>query len=162
MSPTTGTPRPARSEARRAARLAAVQALYQMELAGTGVAAVVREFHEHRLGQSSELGPFEHADGGWFARIVEGVVAEQALLDRQIGERLAEGWRLTRLDPIVRGALRCGAYELLREPEVPVAVVIDEYVRVVRAYHDGPEGGFVNGLLDRLGRESGALELRVP
>lgn len=155
------TPKPPRSEARRAARLAAVQALYQMELTGGGAAAVVREFREHRLGETSELGPFEHADEAWFERIVEGVVAEQFLIDRSIADRLADGWKLDRLDPVVRGALRCGAFELLREPSVPVAVAIDEYVRVVRAYHDGPEGGFVNGLLDRLARETGAMELRA-
>jgi transcription antitermination protein NusB len=152
--------KPSRAEARRAARLAAVQALYQMEQTGAGVNAVVREFCDHRLGETSELGPFEHADAGWFARVVEGVVAEQGLIDSQVASRLADGWKLDRLDPIVRGALRCGTFELLREPGVPVAVAIDEYVRVVRAYHDGPEGGFVNGLLDRLARESGAGDLR--
>jgi N utilization substance protein B len=156
----SATAKPSKAEMRRAARLAAVQALYQMEITGVKVAAVVREFREHRLGETTELGPFEHADEAWFERLVEGVVGEWRAFDEQIVTRLASGWKMDRLDPIVRACLRCGAYELLREPEVPVAVVIDEYVRVVRAYHDGPEGGFVNGLLDRLARETGAAQLR--
>jgi transcription antitermination protein NusB len=159
----------ARATARRAARLAAVQALYQMDMTGQGVEGAVREYLDHRLidpvpgpaGETADdLGPLGEADEAFFAALVRGVVAEQAAVDGEIVKRLQEGWRLTRLDSIVRAILRAGTYELLRRPDVPVPVVIDEYVGLVGAFFDGPESGFVNGLLDRLARETGAQALR--
>lgn len=148
--------------ARRGARLAAVQALYQMEMSGGGVTATVREYIDHRLGEDSETGPLETADADYFAKIVEGVVAEQAIIDASIKSRLAKGWRLDRIDSIVRAAIRAGTYELLRQSDVPIAVVLDEYVGIVNAFFDGPEGGFANALLDRLARETNASALREP
>lgn len=148
------------TDARRGARLAAVQALYQMEVSGGGVRAIVREFLDHRLGEDSEIGPLEVADADFFRAIVEGVVDEQALIDASIKARLAKGWRLNRIDSIVRAAVRAATWELLRRADVPVAVVIDEYVGIVNAFFEGPEGGFTNGLLDRLARELKANDLR--
>jgi N utilization substance protein B len=148
------------TDARRGARLAAVQALYQMEMSGGGVTSTVREYLDFRLGEDSETGPLETADADFFRSVVEGVVAEQALIDASIKTRLAEGWRLERIDSIVRAAVRAATYELLRRGDVPVAVVIDEYVGIVNAFFDGPEGGFANGLLDRLARELNANDLR--
>ncbi|GIU65896.1 N utilization substance protein B [Candidatus Phycosocius spiralis] len=148
------------SDARRGARLAAVQALYQMEMSGGGVTSTVLEYLNFRLGEDSEVGPLETADADFFRCVVEGVVAEQALIDASIKERLAEGWRLERIDSIVRAAVRAATYELLRRVDVPVAVVIDEYVGIVNAFFDGPESGFTNGLLDRLARELNANDLR--
>ena len=148
------------TQARRGARLAAVQALYQMEISGGGVTAIVQEYLDHRLGEDSETGPLESADGDMFRKIVEGVVAEQALIDATITVRLAKGWRLERIDSIVRAAVRAATYELLRRGDVPIAVVLDEYVGIVNAFFDGPEGGFTNALLDRLARETKAAELR--
>ena len=148
------------TDARRGARLAAVQALYQMEMSGGGVTSTVREYLDFRLGEDSETGPLETADADFFRSVVEGVVAEQALIDASIKARLAEGWRLERIDSIVRAAVRAATYELLRRGDVPVAVVIDEYVGIVNAFFDGPEGGFANGLLDRLARELNANDLR--
>jgi N utilization substance protein B len=154
--PTTQT------DARRGARLAAVQALYQMEMSGSGVVSTVREYLDHRLGEDSETGPLETADAPFFKTVVEGVVAEQALIDAAIKARLAKGWRLDRIDSIVRAAVRAATFELLRLEDVPVAVVIDEYVGIVNAFFEGPEGGFANGLLDRLARELNANALRQP
>jgi N utilization substance protein B len=148
------------TDARRGARLAAVQALYQMEMSGGGVTSTVREYLDFRLGEDSETGPLETADADFFRSVVEGVVGEQALIDASIKARLAQGWRLERIDSIVRAAVRAATYELLRRGDVPVAVVIDEYVGIVNAFFDGPEGGFANGLLDRLARELNANDLR--
>jgi transcription antitermination protein NusB len=148
------------TDARRGARLAAVQALYQMEMSGGGVTATVREYLDHRLGEDSETGPLETADVDFFRQIVEGVVAEQTLIDASIKGRLAKGWRLERIDSIVRASARAATYELLRRTDVPVAVVLDEYVGIVNAFFDGPEGGFANALLDRLAKETNASALR--
>jgi transcription antitermination protein NusB len=148
------------TDARRGARLAAVQALYQMEISGAGVLNVVREYLDHRLGEDSETGPLETADAAFFKMIVEGVVGEQALIDASIKARLASGWRLERIDSIVRAAVRAATFELLRCHDVPIAVVLDEYVGIVNAFFDGPEGGFANALLDRLARETNAAALR--
>ncbi len=135
---------------RTAARLAAVQALYQMELAGIGVEAVIREFHSHRFDQPFEAAPLMDADRGFFAELVRGVVAEQAMVDRAIAERLAERWRLDRLDATLRALLRCGAFELLRRPDVPAEVAIDEYVELAKGFHEPAETGFINGALDAI------------
>jgi N utilization substance protein B len=145
------------------ARLAAVQALYQMELGGTGVEAVVREFADHRFGaepegpSTSETPPLDNvlaeADEAFFADIVRGVVADQATIDRAIVRRLAQGWKLERLDATVRAILRAGAFELMRRTDVPAEVVIDEYVELAKAFFDPAEAGFVNGALDAIARD---------
>lgn len=140
-------------QARSVARLAAVQALYQMELSGAGVEAVVREFADHRFGGDLEgepqgETPMAEADEAFFADLVRGVVADQAQVDRAIVKRLAQGWRLERLDATVRAILRAGAYELAGRADVPAEVVIDEYVELAKAFFDPAEAGFVNAALD--------------
>lgn len=144
---------------RSVARLAAVQALYQMEVSGAGAEAVVREFTEHRFdrgleGEGSET--LAAADEDFFGELVRGVVGEQAEIDRAIVKRLATGWRLERLDATLRAILRSGAYELMRRPDVPVEVAIDEYVEIAKSFFEGPEAGFVNGALDGIARDERA------
>jgi N utilization substance protein B len=147
-------PHPPR-QARSVARLAAVQALYQMEVGGAGVDAVVREFADHRFGgdlegESQGDAPMAEADEAFFAEIVRGVVADQGVIDRSIVKRLAQGWKLERLDATVRAILRAGAYELARRSDVPVEVVIDEYVELAKAFFDPAEAGFINAALDAI------------
>ena len=140
---------------RTTARLAAIQALYQMELAGAGVEAVVAEFIDHRfereLGEDEPHSAHGTADEAYFSAIVRGVVTDQAGIDRAIARRLAQGWKLERLDATVRAALRAGAWELAHRPDTPSEVVIDEYVELAKGFTD--DTGFVNGLLDRVARD---------
>jgi len=143
----------ARSRSRSAARLAAVQALYQQEMEGTPVARLIKEFHDHRLGATIEDAQYHEAERDFFDDIVTGVEARRADLDRLIAARLAEGWSLERLDRPMRAILRAGAYELLARPDVPVGSVISEYVDVAHAFFDKRESGFVNGLLDAIAKE---------
>ncbi len=140
-------------QARSVARLAAVQALYQMEVAGVGVEAVVREFAEHRFGRDLEGQRLADADEAFFAEIVRGVVADQFVLDTAIRKRLAANWKLDRLDATVRAVLRCGAFELNAREDVPSEVVIDEYVELAKAFVDAKEVAFVNGALDAVARD---------
>lgn len=140
-------------QARSVARLAAVQALYQMEAAGAGAEAVIREFVEHRFDRDIEGLTLAAADEAFFGDLVRGVVGEQAQVDKAIVRRLAEGWRLERLDATVRAILRAGAYELAHRPDVPVEVVIDEYVELTKSFFEGPEPGFVNGSLDAVAKD---------
>lgn len=136
-------------QARSVARLAAVQALYQMETGGGGVDAVVREFSDHRFDADLEDGErLAQADQAFFGELVRGVVESQDEIDRAIADRLAVGWRLERLDATLRAILRAGAFELVRRPDVPTEVVIDEYVEIAKSFFEGPEPGFVNGALD--------------
>jgi N utilization substance protein B len=137
-------------QARSVARLAAVQALYQMEISGAGVDAVVREFVDHRFGSDLEGEPLAEADEAFFGELVRGVVSEQAVIDRAVVRRLAQGWKLERLDATVRAILRAGAYELARRPDVPAEVVIDEYVELAKAFVDPTDAGFVNAALDAI------------
>jgi transcription antitermination protein NusB len=141
-----------RSRSRSAARLAAVQALYQMEMEGTPLAKLLHEFHEHRLGATIEDETYEEAEQDFFDDIVSGADARRAEIDALIAERLAEGWSLERLDRPMRAILRAGAYELVARPDVPVATVISEYVDVAHAFYDKRETGFVNGLLDGIAK----------
>ncbi len=141
-----------RSRSRSAARLAAVQALYQMEMEGTPLANLLREFHEHRLGATIEDETYAEAEVDFFDDLVTGVDARRAEIDALISERLAEGWSLERLDRPMRAILRAGAYELIARPDVPVATVITEYVDVAHAFFDKRETGFVNGLLDAIAK----------
>jgi N utilization substance protein B len=142
-------------QARSVARLAAVQALYQMEVGGAGVDAVVREFSDHRFGGQLE-GEGEAsvemaaADEAFFADIVRGVVADQVAIDRAIVRRLAQNWKLERLDATVRAILRAGAWELAHRPDVPIEVAIDEYVDLAKAFFDPTEAGFINAALDAI------------
>lgn len=138
--------------ARSAARLAAVQALYQREMGGDPVPKLLTEFHKHRLGQEIEGAEYLAADEPFFDDIVAGVAAREAELDELIAAALAEGWSLARLDRPMRALLRAGVYELVARADVPAATVIDEYVDVAHAFHDAKEARFVNGLLDTVAR----------
>lgn len=140
-------------QARSVARLAAVQALYQMEVSGVGSEAVVREFVDHRFDGDMEGERLAPADEAYFADIVRGAVAEQVTIDHAIVRRLAKGWRLERLDATLRAILRAGAFELMRRPEAPTEVVIDEYVEIAKSFFEGPEPGFVNAALDGIAQD---------
>lgn len=140
--------------ARTVARLAAIQALYQMEMGGAGAETVVREFTEHRFDGDLEGETMAEADEVFFAELVKGVVAEQASIDKAITARLATNWRLERVDATLRAILRAGAWELIRRPDVPVEVAIDEYVEIAKSFFEGPEPGFVNGALDGIARDA--------
>lgn len=142
----TGPARPARS----VARLAAVQALYQMDVSGHGAEGVVREFHDYRFDRDMEGERLAGADEAWFATVVRGVAADQVEIDRDIRRRLAANWKLERLDATVRAILRAGVFELIRQPQVPIEVVIDEYLEITKSFFEGPEPGFVNAALDAI------------
>jgi N utilization substance protein B len=147
-----------RVQPRSVARLAAVQALYQMEVSGVGVDTVVREFSEHRfdrdVGGEGEGDRLAQADETFFADLAKGVVSRQADVDKAIVKRLASGWKLERLDATARAVLRAGAYELLYRPDVPTEVVINEYVEIAKSFFEGPEAGFINGALDAIARDA--------
>lgn len=152
-APAEAAPQKSARRARTIARLAAVQALYQMELSGAGVEAVVREFSDHRFEGDFEGETLAEADEDFFAEIVRGVVRDQAAVDRAVVARLAQGWRLERLDATVRAILRSGAWELMQRPDVPMEVVIDEYVELAKAFFDAAEAKFVNAALDGIARD---------
>lgn len=135
-----------------AARLAAVQALYQMDMVGTDSERVIMEFVEHRLGDDVEDAEFHRADPAFFRQLVEGVVSGQSRIDPLLNDCLSEGWRLARIDSILRATLRAAAFEMLERSEVPARVVITEYVDVAHAFLDGDNPKVVNGILDRLAR----------
>ncbi|MDB5462284.1 MAG: transcription antitermination factor NusB [Phenylobacterium sp.] len=146
-------------QARSVARLAAVQALYQMEVSSAGAETVIREFAEHRFdrdvpNESGEDMTLAHADEAFFADLVRGVVEHQKSVDNAIAKRLASGWRLDRLDATARAILRAGAYELSYRADVPTEVVIDEYVELAKSFFEGPEPGFVNGALDAVAQDT--------
>jgi N utilization substance protein B len=141
-----------RSRSRSAARLAAVQALYQLEMEETPLARLLHEFHEHRLGATIEDETYAEAEVAFFDDIVSGADARRAEIDALIAARLAEGWSLERLDRPMRAILRAGAYELVARPDVAAATVINEYLDVAHAFYDKRETGFVNGLLDAIAK----------
>lgn len=138
---------------RSVARLAAVQALYQMEVSSIGVEHVIREFTDHRFDRDIEGETLAAADEAFFGELVRGVVGEQAQIDAAIAKRLATGWRLERLDATVRAILRAGTYELARRFDVPTEVAIDEYVEVAKSFFEGTEPGFINGALDAVAKD---------
>ena len=140
-------------QARSVARLAAVQALYQMEVSSAGAEAVIREFTEHRFERDTDDMTLAAADEAVFADLVRGVVGEQKTVDAAIARRLAQGWRLERIDATVRAILRAGTYELVHRTDVPTEVVIDEYVELAKSFFEGPEPGFVNGALDAVAQD---------
>jgi N utilization substance protein B len=143
---------------RSAARLAAVQALYQMELTGTGAEETVFEFTEHRFGREAEIGTAGEVDREFFAALVNGVPQHQDEIDAGIIKVLSADWRLTRIDSILRAILRAAAFELIAMKDVPAKVVIDEYVDVSHAFFSGDEPSFVNAALDRLAHRKRAAE----
>lgn len=143
-----------RSRSRSAARLAAVQALYQQEMEGTPLPTLLHEFHHHRLGATIEDVEYRDAEVDFFDDLVKGVDARRAEIDARIAARLASGWSLERLDRPMRQILRAGAYELLARIDVPTGSVISEYVDVAKAFYDKRETSFVNGLLDALAKDA--------
>lgn len=142
-----------RSQARSAARLGAVQALYQLEMEGTPTARLLDEFHQHRLGKTIEDTEFAAADVAFFDDVVRGVEARRSEIDERISGHLAQGWALARLDRTMLQILRAGTYELLARPDVPRAAAISEYVDVAKAFFEDREAKFVNGVLDAVARD---------
>jgi N utilization substance protein B len=140
-------------QSRSVARLAAVQALYQMEVTRAGVETVIREFRDHRFGDDIEGEALAEADEPFFGELVRGVIADQKSIDAALVKRLAAGWRLERLDATVRAILRCASFELLGRPDVPREVAINEYVEISKSFFSGTEVGFVNGILDAVARD---------
>jgi N utilization substance protein B len=138
--------------ARSAARLAAVQALYQRDMTGGSVPGLLTEFHNHRLGATIGDEQYRPADAPFFDDLVAGAAARGSEIDALISAHLADGWALDRLDKPMRGLLRVGVYELIARADVPVATVIDEYMDVAHAFYDPREAKFVNGLLDAVAR----------
>ncbi len=143
----------AKSQSRSAARLAAVQALYQIDMEATPLARLLDEFHQHRLGKEIEDEQYADAEVAFFDDIVKGVDARREEIDTLIAGKLAEGWSLSRLDKTMVQILRCGTYELLARPDVPKAAAITEYVDVAHAFFEAREAKFVNGLLDAIGKD---------
>ncbi|MFA6218493.1 MAG: transcription antitermination factor NusB [Erythrobacter sp.] len=144
-----------RSQARSAARLAAVQALYQQQMEATTLARLLDEFHQHRLGQTIEDEQYAEADVDFFDDVVAGVGARRDEIDQRLAARLAEGWTLARLDKTMLQILRAGSYELIARPDVTRATAISEYVDVAKAFFDDREAKFVNGILDAVAKEAG-------
>ena len=143
---------PARSKSRSAARLAAVQALYQRQMEGTHLARLLDEFHQHRLGREIEDAQYADAEVAFFDDLVSGVLARREEVDALLTERLAQGWSLERLDKTMLQILRSGTYELLARADVPTGSVISEYVDVAHAFFDAREAKFVNGVLDAVAK----------
>jgi N utilization substance protein B len=153
------TPKDGRKANRRgAARLAAVQALYQMDIAHTGVNEILVQFEGHWIGQEVEGNQYLPAEAAFFRAVVEGVVCEQRSLDPLIDAALAETWPLRRIETILRAVLRAGAFELAHRSDVPARVVVAEYVDVANAFVDREETGMVNAVLDHLARKLRAAE----
>ena len=144
-----------RSQARSAARLGAVQALYQQQMEKTATARLLDEFHQHRLGQVIEDEEYAEADVAFFDDVVRGVDARRGEIDDLLMARLAEGWTLARLDKTMLQILRAGTYELLARQDIPKAAAINEYVDVAKAFFDDREAKFVNGILDAVAKELG-------
>ena len=153
------TPEDARKANRRgAARLAAVQALYQMDIAGTGVNDILAQFESHWIGREVEGEQYLPAEAAFFRDVVGGVLREQRALDPLIDEILSQGWPLKRIEAILRAVLRAGAYELDHRRDVPARVVVSEYVDVANAFVERDEVGMVNAVLDRIARKLRAAE----
>lgn len=141
-------------EARRAARLGAVQGLYQMEMSGASTADVIAAFDTGKLPRESEASITGlEGDVELFRTLIEQAVDRQLTLDRAIARHLGKGWKLERIDAVARAILRAGAAELEQRPDIPVAVVIDEYVEIAKSFFDGPEPGFINAALDACAKD---------
>jgi N utilization substance protein B len=152
---------PARSKARSAARLAAVQALYQQQMESTALARLLDEFHQHRLGRTIDEDAFDEAEYAeaevpFFDDVVRGVDARRDEIDAAVASKLASGWSLARLDKTMLQILRAGTYELLARADVPAAVAINEYVEVAKAFFDDGQAKFVNGILDAVAKDARA------
>ena len=151
QDPSENTVKPANQ--RGAARLAAVQALYQMDIGGSGVLEVVAEYEAHRLGQELDGDTYLKADAAWFRSIVSGVVRDQTKIDPMIRASLQDDWALSRLDSTVRAILRAGTFELVERKDVPVPVIVTEYVEIARAFFEDDEPKLVNAVLDLIAKQ---------
>jgi transcription antitermination protein NusB len=149
----------ARAAQRSASRLAAVQALYQMDVGGSGVTEAMAEFATHWTGREVEGVEYQPAEEAFFHDILQGVVREQAAIDRRVDEALDKAWPLTRIEVVLRAILRAGAYELMFRRDVPARVAISEYVDVARAFYGSEEAGLVNAVLDAVARQARQGEL---
>ncbi len=138
---------------RGAARLAAVQALYQMDVGGAGVLEVVAEYEAHRLGQELDGDTYLKADASWFRSIVSGVVRDQVKIDPVVRSALQNDWPLSRLDSTLRAILRAGTFEILDRKDVPIPVIVTEYVEIAQAFFEGEEPKIVNAVLDRIAKQ---------
>lgn len=143
-----------RAQARSAARLAAVQALYQQHMEGTALAKLLNEFHQHRLGMEVDDDQFAEAEVEFFDDIVGGVDARKDEIDAMIAAKLSEGWTIARMDKTMLQILRCGSYEILARADIPAPAVINEYVDVAKAFFDDREAKFANGILDTIAKEA--------
>jgi transcription antitermination protein NusB len=142
-----------RSKARAAARLATVQALYQMDMEQIGLARLLSEFHQHRLGEEIDDAQFAEADVDFFDDVVSGVDARREEIDALIEAKLGEEWKISRLDKTMLQILRAGTYELIARADIATGTVIDEYVDVAHAFFDKKDAKFANGLLDAVAKE---------
>jgi N utilization substance protein B len=153
---TDEAPKPAgnvrQANKRGAARLAAVQALYQMDVVGTGLLETAAEYEAFRLGKEVDGAQYREADAQWFRQILSGVVENQKTIDPVVRQALTEDWPLSRLDTTLRAILRAGVYELMKRKDVPVAVIVTEYVDIARAFYGEDEPKLVNAVLDRVAR----------
>jgi len=142
------------AENRSAARLAACQALYQMEVTGKGLKEILAEFENFWIGQEVEGDQYKPAEIAFFRSIVSGVLKEQVAIDRTVDNILANGWPLRRIEALMRAILRAGAFELLKRGDIPARVAIKEYVDVAGAFFDRDESGMINAVLDALARKA--------
>jgi transcription antitermination protein NusB len=140
------------SRARSAARLAAVQALYQLEMEGTAMAPLLHEFHTHRLGATIEDATYAPAEVAFFDDVVKGVDARREEIDALVSGHLSKDWSLDRLDRPLRQILRAATYELLARADIPKGSIISEYLDVADAFYDKREKGFINGVLDAVAK----------
>jgi N utilization substance protein B len=142
---------------RRMSRVSAVQAMYQMEVGDAPHKTVKMQFLNHRFGYADEPGMVE-ADEPFFEDIVDGVVGLQEEIDAEIETRLTDKWPLRRLDATLRALLRCATYEIMRRPDVPALVIINEYMSIAGDFFSGKEPGIVNGVLDKIAKSVRAAE----
>jgi transcription antitermination factor NusB len=144
---------------RSAARMAAIQALYQMDIAGTGLLQIIAEYETFWIGREVDGVHFQPADRTFFKDVLKGVVREQRAIDPIINSSLTPNWPLTRIMPVLRSILRAGVYELTKRKDVPVRVILSEYVDIARSYYDDDEPGLVNAVLDKVARSIREEEL---
>lgn len=154
-----GKPGDRKANRRGAARLAAVQALYQMDIAGSGINDIFAEYESHWIGSEVEGEQYLPAEAAFFRDVVSGVVRDQKKIDPVLDEALSRGWPLQRIETILRAVLRAGAYELEHRKDIPARVVVSEYVDVAHAFVERDETGMVNAVLDQLARHYRAEEL---
>lgn len=157
---------------RTVSRMAAVQALYQMDLAGTDAGEVIEQFMAAPAeppggsvdgdAEVETLASLDGADTTFFADVVKGVVRRQREIDPLVDQQLRTGWRLVRVDSILRAILRGGVFELLERSDVPARVTINEYINIAKAFFEADEPKVVNGVLDRIAHKVRAKEFETP